>query len=72
MKNRPLAPEATLDLRIQLDKLRRLEDRCRAGLEQYVGGRLTREDYLGLLDQHAAAERSWRSKHERYIGTLAD
>jgi hypothetical protein len=68
MEDRPLPPEARLDLRIHLDKLRRSQDRCKDGLQKLVEGHMTRDVYLGLLDQHRAAHRAWHRKHAQYFG----
>ena len=72
MKDRPLAPEAALDLRIHFDRLRRLEERCRVGLDRFVRGRLTSEDYIGLVNEQTHAQRIWRRKHEQYMGKRLD
>ena len=72
MINRTLPPEATLDLRIQLDKLKRLEQRCMDGLQSLVDGRMTRDAYLGLLDEQSAAHKAWQLKSCRYFSETCE
>ena len=45
----PLHPEVCLDLQFELDRLSRLQERCRDGLRQLRRGTLTRKAYAALV-----------------------
>jgi hypothetical protein len=62
MAERPLRPESALELRIHLDKLKRLEARCRDGLEKFLEGCLSRDTYLRLLGRQRDAQQEWERK----------
>lgn len=67
MEDRVLPPEASLDLQIHLDNVSKLQERCRDGLRRLVDGRLSRTDYLSLLNRHSAAQRAWEERHGKYF-----
>ena len=72
MAKRTLPPEATLDLRIHLDKLKRMEKRCMDGLQMLVDGSMSREAYVGLLEEQTAAYKAWRFKSCEYFSETCD
>ena len=71
-EGRPLPPEATLDLRIHLDKLKHTEERCRDALQKLVDGDLSLDAYLRLLDSPSAAHKAWRSRNCKYFTEACD
>jgi hypothetical protein len=72
MANRTLPPEATLDLRIHLDKLKKVEELCMNGLQKLADGRMSRETYLDLLNEQTAAHKAWRHKSCEYFNETCD
>ena len=69
MDRKPLSPAAYLDLKIQLDKVAALQSQCVEALGGLVAGRLSPDDYMGLLDRQAAAQRAWEKLHEKYFAS---
>lgn len=67
MGQRALPPEACLDLKISLDKLRQREERCREGLTKLVDGQLTREGYITLVDRQVDAQKAWEERYRKYF-----
>jgi hypothetical protein len=67
MEDRPLPPEATLDLRIHLDKVKNLQERCREALQKFVEGRVSRQDYFALVESQSAAQKAWERRNKDYF-----
>jgi hypothetical protein len=67
MRRKSLSPSAYLDLKIQLDKLNALQTQCVEALGGLVAGRTTPDDYMGLVDRQAKAQRAWESLHRKYF-----
>jgi len=67
MGQKPLSPSAYLDLKIQLDKLDALQSQCVEALDGLVAGRTTPDDYMGLLDRQAQAQRVWERLQQKYF-----
>jgi hypothetical protein len=67
MDRKPLSPAAYLDLKIQLDKVAALQSQCVEALGGLLHGRVSTDDYMGLLERHAKAHRAWQQLHEKYF-----
>ena len=64
---RPLPPEACIDLRISLDRLRNLEEQCIEGLSRWVDGDLTRDAYMRIVQRQQDAQRAWHARYMKYV-----
>jgi len=67
MDRKLLSPAAYLDLKIQLDKVAALQSQCGEALCRLMDGKVSRDDYMGLLDRQAQAQRAWQKLHEKYF-----
>jgi hypothetical protein len=62
-----LPPEARLELRVQLDRLRAAQQRCFDGLRCLSDGTLSKDDYVKVLRQQRDAQSDWERKSRRYL-----
>jgi len=63
----PLPPEICLDLKIKLDRLSRLQERCQEGLSKLADGGLTREAYIEMVEAQASAQKVWEERNKEYF-----
>lgn len=65
-----LPPEVWLDLKIKLDRLRTLEDRCRDALARLAEGELTADAYVELVHEQVRAQKDWEERHKKIFGAI--
>jgi hypothetical protein len=54
-------PERHLELQLLLDRMRKLDDECRAALHRLRRGELSRESFRELLDRQHSARCEWEA-----------
>lgn len=64
-----LPPETCLDLKIKLDRLRALEERCQDGLCRLADGELSAEAYVELVREQMRAQQAWERRHLSLFGS---
>jgi hypothetical protein len=63
----PLPPEVCLELKIELDRLNRLQARCQEGLSRLADGGLSKEAYFELVEAQADAQKTWEARNREYF-----
>ena len=59
--------EACLDLQIQLDRLTRAAERCRASLRRVAAGDMSGEEYVRIFREQQAAQSDLERQHEKHF-----
>jgi hypothetical protein len=67
---RHLPPEAHIDLQIGLDRLRKVQDRCREALRSLARGKMSPSAYIELLNKQSDAQKAWEKRHKKYFRDL--
>jgi hypothetical protein len=69
MSEGALPPEIWLDLKIKLDRLLMLEERCRDALTRLADGELSADAYIELVQEQVRAQKVWEERHTKIFGT---